>query len=121
MHIWTVVRVLQHTTPDMGKEKEEGQLNLSSDDSLSAASLSEDDLSNHDDTRATLEMPEIKVQHRDPVPEGFVRKPVSHEHSNPRLTLVFMAYERSGVADVTKNATLINVSHIAHKFSQNGV
>ena len=57
----------------------EKELNLSSDDSLSAASLEDEDghaLSdddNEDDamTRATLEMPNLSE--RDPVPEGFKR------------------------------------------------
>ena len=54
MHLWTVVRVLQHMTEDLSKAKKKAQadsgpvekekeLNLSSDDSLSAASLEDED------------------------------------------------------------------------------
>ena len=65
-------------------------------------------------------MTDFKKATRDPVPEGFVRRPELSVHSNPRLTLVFLAYERGAAAgsDVAKQSTLINVSHIAHKFSQ---
>ena len=123
MHLWTVVRVLQHTAPVQKSQQNNDQLNLSSEDSLSAASLpddeGEDGMGDLDqDEHPTLEMANLfKIQQRDPVPEGFKRTPELHAHSNPRLTLVFLAYERP-VADVTKNQTLINVSHIAHKFSQ---
>ena len=38
---------------------------------------------------------------RDPVPEGFKRTFDVQSLSNPRLTLVFLAYERP-ISDVTK-------------------
>lgn len=50
------------------------------------------------------------------MPEGYLRKSEFYSQSNPRLTLVFLTYERP-VADIRKLPTLINVSHIAHKFS----
>ena len=43
MHLWTVVRVLQHTAPAQKLQQNNDQLNLSSDDSLSAASLPDDE------------------------------------------------------------------------------
>ena len=49
------------------------------------------------------------------MPEGYVRKMEAKPRSNPKLTLVFMAYQ-SNVSDIKKQKTLINVSHIAHKF-----
>ena len=61
-------------------------------------------------------MSDFKQLTRDPVPDGFLRKPEVWSNSNPRLTLVFLAYQRP-VADSSKEASLINVSHIAHKFS----
>lgn len=80
MHLWTVVRVLQHTTVDKtksatqqkqadGGRAAEPELNLSSDDSLSAASLEEDEDSDDveamdEDTiaaRATLEMSNFRI------------------------------------------------------------
>ena len=81
MHLWTVVRVLQHMTEDLSKKKKRGtqdaskqevELNLSSEDSLSAASLEEDEQQygeeNEEDedaddmaTRATLEMSNFKI------------------------------------------------------------
>ena len=58
MHLWTVVRVLQHTTPATAASKNH-DLNLSSDDSLSAGSL-EDDVSNdsidQNETRASASL-----------------------------------------------------------------
>ena len=122
MHLWTVVRVLQHMTEDKSNAKKaadagkvDNELNLSSEDSLSAASLDEEEsddggLSNEGDedgedmvaTRATLEMPNFKMNTRDPVPEGYKRVQELQVHSNPRLTLVFLAYERP-VADVTRH------------------
>ena len=84
---------------------------MSSEDSLSAASLEDEDgnafSDNEEDeddamTRATLEMPDFKIQQRDPVPEGYKRQLELQTHSNPRLTLVFLAYERP-VADVAKH------------------
>ena len=54
------------------------------------------------------------------MPEGYVRKTVPNPRSNPRLTLFFMAYEQSGV-DFKKDKTLINVSHIAQKFTSSGL
>ena len=62
-------------------------------------------------------MNDFKQATRDPIPEGFLRRPDILHHSNPRLTLVFLAYEKPA-SDVTKHSTLINVSHIAHKYSQ---
>ena len=67
--------------------------------------------------RSTLEMSDFKQLTRDPVPDGYLRRPDIHSHTNPRLTLVFLAYEKPST-DVTKHSTLINVSHIAHRFSQ---
>jgi len=105
------------------KDEQVNHLNLSSDDSLSAASLDSDEVNNFEAeygteaTQATFEMSEYRAHLRDPVPEGFLRRPDLHQHSNPRLTLVFLTYQRP-VSDVTKHQTLINVSHIAHKFSQ---
>ena len=78
MHLWTVVRVLQHMTEDTTKNKKqadarsEKELNLSSEDSLSAASLDDQDAAAYGDendeydeadmaTRATMEMPYFKV------------------------------------------------------------
>mmetsp|Transcript_24536 Transcript_24536/g.32869 ORF Transcript_24536/g.32869 Transcript_24536/m.32869 type:complete len:122 (-) Transcript_24536:59-424(-) len=119
MHLWTVVRVLQHMSAAKA-EKREGELNLSSDDSISVEDESDLYADQEEETASTtIEMPGFQVQERDPVPEGFIRKPELHEQTNPRLTLVFLAYEKP-VADVRKHATLINVSHIAHKFSQSG-
>ena len=121
LHLWTVVRVLQHTSPHRGparKEEPEERLNLSSDDTLSDNSFDDEEGGfGGDSTQSTLEMTDFKIQQRDPVPEGFVRKPDHRSHSSPKLTLVFLAYDR-GVSDVTKLSTLINVSHIAHKVSQ---
>ena len=75
MHLWTVVRVLQHMTEDSSKNKKqadarsEKELNLSSEDSLSAASLDDQDAAAYGDeddeadmaTRTTMEMPYFKV------------------------------------------------------------
>ena len=82
MHLWTVVRVLQHMTEDLSKKnkratqdasKQEVELNLSSEDSLSAASVEEDEQQYGEDeneedeeaddmaTRATLEMSNFKI------------------------------------------------------------
>ena len=92
-------------------------MNLSSDDSLSAASGHEEDVegSEWNDDRSTMEMSDFKQLTRDPVPDGYLRRPVIYAQTNPRLTLVFLAYEKPAT-DVTKHSTLINVSHIAHKF-----
>ena len=49
IHLWTVVRVLQHTTPmTETPKKSQNQLNLSSDDSLSACSFEEEGLGDKD-------------------------------------------------------------------------
>ena len=101
--------------------KKDDKLNLSSEESLSADSDDEfvAEGANEGDmtaTSATINVPGLQLQERDPVPEGFIRKPELYHHSNPRLTLVFLTYERP-VTDVRKLPTLINVSHIAHKFS----
>lgn len=102
-HLWTVVRVLSHTTPVKETEKDGDQLDLSSEDSLSAGSLEGDasDGMSEQETRLTFELQELKTMERDPVPDGFLRKLESHALTNPRLTLVFLAYERP-VGDVTK-------------------
>ena len=84
MHLWTVVRVLQHTTPAQSskdKEADADQLNLSSDNSLSAASAEDEDVeggSEYDDDRSTLEMSDFKQLTRDPVPDGYLRRPETH-------------------------------------------
>ena len=70
MHLWTVVRVLQHTTPAQKCQQKQSndQLNLSSEDSLSAASLPDDDGGNsmgdlEQDEHPTLEMANLfKIQ-----------------------------------------------------------
>ena len=62
MHLWTVVRVLQHTCPAKKKNEASDKLNLSSEDSFSVGSLESDDLMDGltDETRSTLEMGEFK-------------------------------------------------------------
>ena len=95
------------------------QLNLESDDSGSASSNEAGDMDENDE-RSTFEMSDFNMQSRDPVPEGYVRQEQAFPRSNPRLTLVFLAYERP-VKNVKSMQTLINVSHIAHKFSSSQI
>ena len=75
LHLWTVVRVLQHMSPAKQKKKE-GELNLSSEDSLSLEDESElyaDANAEDETTNTTIEMPGFFLQERDPAPEGFLR------------------------------------------------
>ena len=110
-YIWTVVRVVQHSHP----VAEKSTLNLESDDSGSASSHEPGDRDPSDE-RSTLEMSDIVTQARDPVPDGYTRKANVYPRSNPKLTLVFLAYDR-GMRNSKQQSTLINVSHLVHKFA----
>lgn len=83
--------------------KNEG-LNLSNDSSASE----------EDETMETYELNDI-FSREQIVPDGETPKArVREAVPNPRMTLVFMAYEkRAG----PKEESLINVSHLAYKFA----
>jgi hypothetical protein len=91
--LWVVAKVLREI------EAPQSKLNL---DNSSSSSEEEED------TRETYEI-------RDPFREELQPKKQAMAIERPRLTLVFMAYEKR---PDKKGENLINVSHLACKFAQ---